>query len=203
MDAEVRVERQHRVYGDLVADQLRAMDAFHRARAATEQAARSRRMTRELRMDLARRRDVVRRQHEALVRRADEHLRASGDLLYSSTDRRAVVAHPDEWFSGRLTRRLEEQGVRVLSRVDCGAEAMGIALAEQADVVLVGDRLQMVCPQDVVRQLKPLVPHTVLAAQVPSAADIPSLLDAGAEAVFSRRMPPEQVADELVRLISV
>lgn len=203
MDDQIRVERQRRPYGDVVADQLRAMDAFHRARAATEQAPKSKRMTREMRMDLARRRNVVRRQHEALVRRTDEQLRASCDLLYSSTDRCAVIDHAEAWFSGRLERRLEEQGVRVLARVDCGAQAVGVAVAEQADVLLVGDRLQMVCTQDVVRQLKPLAPHTVLAAQVPYADDIPSLLDAGAEAVFSRRLPPEEVADELARLIAV
>lgn len=205
MEDQIRAERQRRAYGDVVADQLRAMDAFHRsrARAAAEQAAESRRMTGQMRMDLARRRDVLRRQHEALVRRTDEQLRASCDLLYSSIDRRAVVAHADPWFFGRLARRLEEQGVRVLARVDCGAQAVGVAVAEQADVLLVGDRLQRVCAQDVVRQLKPLAPHTVLAAQAPDADAIPSLLDAGAEAVFSRRLPPEEVADELARLVVV
>jgi hypothetical protein len=187
---------------DVVADQLSAIDAFNRARAATEQAAHATQLTREMRMDNSRRLEVVRRQHRSLVARADEQLRQSSGLLYSSADRRAVVAHANDWFSKKLAGRLEEEGVRVLARVPCGADAVGVAVAEQVDVILVGEKLEMVSGEEVVREVTALAPHTLLAAQVPSAQRAPALLEAGASEIFTREVPPGDVAGRLAELVA-
>ena len=58
--------------------------------------------SREARLDAARRLDVVRRQHAAIVARTDASLRASREALAGQP--RAVVVHRNDWFSRRARR---------------------------------------------------------------------------------------------------
>jgi hypothetical protein len=188
---------------DVVADQLHAIDSFHRARAASKRTKQSARLPRETGMDAARRREVLRRQQDALVARCDYHLRHSVDILRSTALKRAVLAHRQPWFTGQLAVELESRGILVLEELRCGARTLGVAVAEQADILFLGDTLEMVPGIDVLTAARQLAPHTVVAVQAEDGADVQRLLHAGAAAVFTRRAAPPEVADELARLITV
>jgi len=186
---------------DLAAQQLRAVERFHRARHMCEEAVAAAARSRELRMDSARSMEVLRRQHAALVDRAHEQLRATGHLLRTTVERRVVLAHRNEWLAGVVVRALEDRGVHVVARTDNGADAVGLAVAEQPDLVLVEDTLAMLAGVEVVREVRRFCPDTVVAAQVAHGDRVGQLLDAGATTVFTRRSSPQEIAQSLVRLV--
>ena len=186
---------------DLAAQQLKAVERFHRARRMREEAAAAAARSRELRMDSARSLEVLRRQHDAVVARADAQLRASGGLLRSTVERRIVVAHRDDWLARRLEQTLEDHGVRVVARTDNGADAVGLVVAEQPDLVLVEDTLAMLPGVEVVREVRQFSPDTLVAAQAAHGGRVGQLLDAGAATVFTRQVPPHEVARSLLRLV--
>lgn len=186
---------------DVVAEQLAAIEMFNRARAAAESAERAQARTREARMDAERRLEVLRRQHEAIVVQTDRQLRMSAGLLRTSVEPRIVIAHRNEWFTGKLEGLLTEQGVRVAARLDNGADAIGAALCEQPELVLVEDKLAMVPGEDVVREIRRYCPTTVIAAHVDYSDRVGSLLEAGASAVYTRQVPPSDVAEALLELV--
>jgi CheY-like chemotaxis protein len=185
----------------LAEQQLRAVELFHRTRQVREQAAGDAARSRELRMDAARSIEVLRRQHDALVSRADEHLRASGRLLRSTAERRVVLAHRNDWLVRTVTQALEDRGVRIVAHTDNGADAVGLVVAEQPDLVLVEDTLAMVAGLEVVREIRRFAPDTVVAAQVAHGSRAEQLLDAGATAVFTRQMTPRSIAQAVLELV--
>lgn len=187
---------------DLVAQQLRAIERFNCARHAREQAAADRSRTREMRLDASRSMQVLRRQHDALVARADAQLRASGDALHSTRERRAVLAHRSGWFLREVARVLEDRGVSVVAQVDNGADAVGLLVAEQPDLVLVEDALAMARGDDVVREAREFAPGTLVGVHVGSDDRVRPLLEAGAAAVFPRLTRPQEVADQVLRLLA-
>ena len=154
-------------------------------------------------MDAARRLEVLRREHDALVARAHEQLRSSGSLLHGSAERRVVIAHRSEWFVSKVAAVLEDHGLAVVARLDNGADVVGLAVAEQPDLVLVEDTLAMVPGEQVVREVREFCPGTILAAQVPYADRIGPLLEAGAATVFTRSVPPKDVAAGLLVQLAV
>ncbi len=187
---------------DLAAQQLQAISRFNDARRAAEQAAAAVARSRERRRDVSRSLEVLRREHEAVVARAHEQLRLTGDLLRATAQRRVVLAHRNEWFAGKLTCALQDHRVEVIARVDNGADAVGIAVAEQPDLLLVEDTLAMVPGEQVVRDVRTYCPSAVVAAQVAYGDRIGALLEAGASPVFTRRIPPADVASELIAALS-
>ncbi len=186
---------------DLAAQQLRAVERFNRSRRMREEAAAAAARSRELRMDAARSLEVLRRQHDAVVARADAQLRASGQLLRSTVERRVVVAHRSDWLVRRLQQTLEDRGVLVVARTDNGADAVGLVVAEQPDLVLVEDTLAMLPGTEVVREVRQFSPDTLVAAQAAHGGRVGELLDAGATTVFTRQVPPHEVARSLLRLV--
>jgi len=54
--------------------------------------------------------------------------------------------------------------------------------------------LPMLSGVDVVREVRAYAPGTVVAAQVAYDEDVAEMLDAGARAVYTRRVPPAEVA---------
>lgn len=187
---------------EVAAQQLLAIDRFNTARQTAAQAAAAAGRSRELRMDASRQLEVVRRQHEALISRAHEQLRVSGALLHGTAARRAVLAHRSEWFLDKLAHQLQDAGIGVVARVDNGADAIGLAVAEQPDLLLVEDTLAMVSGEQVVREVRQYSPDTVIAAQVDHGGRVDPFLDAGAASVFTRRVPPGEIATELRALLS-
>lgn len=188
---------------DLAAQQLRGMADFHAARRLRQQAASAAADSRELRMDAARSLEVLGRQHDALVARSHEQLRASGGLMRSTADRRVVLAHRNDWLVRKLTRALEDRGVHVVARTENGADAVGLIVAEQPDLVLVEDALAMLGGLEVVREVRQFSPDTVVTAQAAYGNRVGPLLDAGATSVFTRQLPPDDVARALLQLIGL
>ena len=186
---------------DLAAQQVRAIERFNRARHLREEAAAAAARSREMRMDAARSLEVLRRQHDALVSRAHEQLAASGLLLRAVAQRRAVLAHRDDWFFRKLAQALEDHGVHVVAGTDNGADAVGLIVAEQPDLVLIEDTLSMVAGVEVIREVRRFSPKTVVTAQAAYGDRVGQLLDAGATTVFTRQIPPHDVALSLLRLV--
>ena len=185
---------------DLGVLQVQAVDHFN-AYLRETQAAADAPTSREARMDAARLRDVLRRQHDALVAHCDQQLAATAQPALALAERRIVIAHRNEWFVGKVAQALEEGGLRVAASLQNGADAIGVAVAEQPDLVLVEDALPMATGAQVVRQVRRFSPGTVVAAQVAYADGMGPLLDAGAEAVFVRSVPPADVAARLLELL--
>lgn len=152
-------------------------------------------------MDSARQLDVVRRQHEALVSRAHEQLRRSDELLRGTAARRAVLAHRNEWFGGKVAQMIEDHGIAVVARIDNGSDAIGVAVAEQPDLLLVEDTLAMVPGEQVVREVREYSPETLITAHVGHRDRVGLFLDGGAAHVFTRRVPPVDVVNGMARLI--
>ena len=187
---------------DVLGQQLAAIDRFNQslemARAAAAVAT-----SREMRMDMGRRMDVLRRQQEAVIAHAHEQLHATGGLLRATARQRVVLAHRNEWYLDRVSAGLRDRGVRVVARVNNGADAMGVALCEQPDVVLVEETLAMVPGEQVVRELRVLCPSARIVAQCAYGDRVGALLEAGASAAYARRVPPADVVEAMHRLIAV
>jgi ActR/RegA family two-component response regulator len=187
---------------ELAALQLRAIDTWNRARRMAEEAAAAGAKSREMRMDLDRRVEVLRAQHHAIVARTEQSLERSVHVMRRTAPRRAVVAHRNEWFVNKLCGDLTRRGIEVVGRFDNGAEAVGVAVAEQPDLVVVEDRLAMVSGEDVVREVRQYVPTSLIAAQVAYEDRIAVMLEAGADTAYARRVPPADVSLDLVRLLT-
>jgi hypothetical protein len=200
-DGTDALTRRPRSQLDLAAQQLEAIARFNDDRRGAEAAAAAIARSRELRMDVARSLEVLRRKHEAVVGRADEQLRVTG-LLLGTAERRVVLAHRNGWFVDKVAAAMQDQGVLVIACVDNGADAVGIAVAEQPDLLLVEDTLAMVPGEQVVREVRGYCPQTVVAAQVAHGDRVGALLEAGAATVFTRRVPPGEAARALLELLA-
>ena len=185
---------------DLARQQLEAIDRWHVARRASESAAATSTASREARMDLARRMDVIRAEHRAIVERTDAHLRTSVELLQRTAPRRAILVHRNEWFTAKVRDDLIGRSIVVVASLTNGAEAVGAVVAEQPDLLLVEDSLPMLSGEDVVREVRRYAPGTRIAAQVAHDARIAQMLEAGADTVCTRRVPPVDVARGLAEL---
>jgi CheY-like chemotaxis protein len=183
---------------DLARRQLDGINVWHRQRRAQELAALSAR-TREQRLDRTRRMAVLCEEHRAIVAATEAQLRASRLLLPQTP--RAVVAHRDDWFAGKLCERLEAFGVTVVGSPHNGAEAVGVVVAEQPDLVLVEDVLPMLSGADVVREVLTCAPRTLVAALVAHDDGVGPMIEAGALAAFVRRVPPADVVQGLLALL--
>jgi DNA-binding NarL/FixJ family response regulator len=110
-----------------------------------------------------------------------------------------VLAHRSQWFLAKVTSALEAAGLTVVARLSNGADAVGVAVAEQPDLLPVEDNLCIVTGEEVVREVRRFSPHTAVAAQVPYGDSVGRLLDAGAVSVFTRQVPPADVAHALLQ----
>ena len=195
--------RRSRSELDLAAQQLQAITRFNTARRMAEQAAAAVARSRELRMDVTRSLEVLRREHDAVVARAHEQLRLTGVLLHGTSERRVVIAHRNEWFAGKVAHALHDHGLLVVAQVDNGADAIGIAVAEQPDLLVVEDTLAMVPGEQVVRDVRAYCPQTAVAAQVAYGDRVGALMEAGAGAVFTRQVPPLDAVRSMLALLEV
>ncbi|MCW2778968.1 MAG: hypothetical protein JWN17_2693 [Frankiales bacterium] len=188
---------------DLARRQLEAVEAYNASRRQSEEALAATVRSREMRMDSARRLEVLRREHDALVQRSHEQLALTGGLLRSAGSPRVVVAHRNAWFVDRVSSGLADRGLQVVARVDNGAETVGLVVAEQPDLLLVEDTLAMVPGEQVVARLRTLCPDLLIAAHVAHGDQVDLFLRAGAAGVFTRRVPPADVAASIVDLLGV
>ena len=183
---------------DLLKAQLAAVDAWNDARRDAEAQAEVGAVSREMRLDLGRRLEARRREHLALVARAEQQLRETGGALSAAARRRAVLAHRNAWLRDSVAKRLEELGVCVVGAFGDGAEAAGTVVVEQPDLVLVEDRLPTVSGLELVQRIRAFSPRTVIGVQCLDEGGVPTFVRAGAEPVFTRRVPPTDIAEHLV-----
>jgi CheY-like chemotaxis protein len=182
--------------------QNRAVRVYAAALELRAQAATAAVRNRQAGVAARRRIDVLRRQHQALMGRAAERLvdarrtSATGGRVPT----RVVVAHRDGRFVADLQAELAKLGHLVVASTDNGADAIGITVAEQPDVLLVDDSLLMLSGEQVVRDVRVYSPGALVAAQVPDSSRVQRLLEAGARAVFPETVPAVDVARELVVL---
>lgn len=195
-----RADRHRSSEWELAARQLRAIAAFHHARAIAAWAAAAGERSREMREQDARRLEVLRRKHEAVIGRAHEQLRLSGVRRPTpATGSRIVLAGPRAHDGCGST--LEEHGLHVVARVDNGADAVGIAVVEQPDVVVVGDPLAMVATDEVVRDVRRYSPDTTVVAVATTHERARACADAGATLVLTGEVPAGELVGRLLRLV--
>ena len=186
---------------DLAAQQLQAIARFNDARRMAEAAAGAVARSREMRMDVTRSLEVLRREHDAVVGRAHEQLRVTGSMLRGTSGRRVVIAHRNDWYVGKVTHAMQDHGLVVVARVDNGADAVGIAVAEQPDLLVVEDTLAMVPGEQVVRDVRSYCPQTLIAAQAAHGDRVGALLQAGAVAFFTRQLSPVEAVQSMLDLL--
>jgi hypothetical protein len=193
--------RRRRSATDVLLDQLRGIEAWtrvHSVRAFDADEAGSR----ESRLDLARRRDVVMRQRQALLGWTERQLRESDRMLRSLPATRVVIAHRHDWFKGKLTGGLQAGGATVVADLENGADALGVVIAEQPDFLVVQDRLPMVSGLDLTGEVCRYAPSTVVVVQVTNDWEVGPFLDAGAATVYNRRTPPADIVSEILAAVA-
>lgn len=85
--------------------------------------------------------------------------------------------------------------------MDNGADAIGVGLCEQPDLILVEDALAMVPGPEVIAQLRALCPATTAVAHCDYPNRVDVLRKAGAHAAHTRRVPAGEVAAAMVELL--
>ena len=180
-------------------DNLRAWQEMAQAQQALDLAAISS-AGREQRLDARRRLEGLQRAQAALLARADVAIRGSQELLAGPRPALAVIAHRNEWLRNKIALALAAEGAEVLAVVEDGSDALGIVVAEQPDVLLVEDRLPTMSGVEVVQHVRRFAPHTLIATQVEGTLPR-DMLAAGASAVFSRRIPPALIAEQVAQYL--
>lgn len=191
---------RRRSNADVLLDQLRGVEAWtreHIGRAVEVDDA----VSRESRLDLARRRDVVMRQRQALFGWTERQLRES-DRMLSFGATRVAIAHRHDWFKGKLASGLQAGGARVVADLENGADALGVVIAEQPDFLILEDRLPMLSGLELTGEVCRYAPGTVVVVQVTNSWETGAFLEAGATAVYTRRTPPADIAAELLEAVA-
>lgn len=178
----------------LLSDQLEALDAWNDARREAERAVAEVGTNREAMLDARRRAVALRTETEALLARSAAQLGSSGDLMLAFARPRALVVHRQEWLCGKVASALEAGGAEVLGVLGDGAQAVGWAVADQPDLLLLEEMLPTLPGREVVRKVRQFSPGTVIAVQVGYEAAVQPMLDAGAHLAVPRRVPPADLA---------
>lgn len=186
--------------GLLVHRQVEAIDAWNAARLDRQRTVRAQATSREARMDAERRVDVLARVHEAVVARTELALGRQPEPM-PGPGVRAVIAHRHAWFVAALSEALTAHGVRVVVTCGNGADALGVTIAEQPELLVAGDRLTMMTGAQLLAEAALFAPYTIRAAQVADGDGVGAMLDAGAQEVLTRKVPPADVASALAALL--
>lgn len=197
---------EHRVWGPrhqaaLLHDQITALNAWRGLRDPALAPPRPSGFgAREHRQDAGRVAAARERERRALLAALDRQLRAHG-LPGGHRGPRVVLAHRDRWSRGALSSALEAEGCELVAALDDGADAVGTAVAEQPDVLLVEERLPTVPVEEVLQVCRALLPAAVLAVEARSGESTGRLLDAGAHAVVSRAVGPQGAARQVLQCL--
>jgi hypothetical protein len=181
--------------------QLAAVDAWNSARPGRERAILAGRGSRQQGADADRRLFALRRTHGAIVGCAARALAGQTSPMPTFAPVRAVLAHRDDCFAGRLAHELEAPGVAVTVVAD-GAEAAGTAVAEQPELLLVEETLTTLPGRDVVIEAARFCPAPRILARVAGGERVGGMLDAGARTAVVRQVPPAGVAEEATALLA-
>ncbi len=179
--------------------QSEALERWTAMRAAREQTLRAMVSSRESRMDADRRLTILDRTDRAVHRTSSNGSHRAAPATAHMT---AVIAHRHDWFVGKVADALAEHGMAVVAACNNGADALGTIIAEQPDLVLVGDALAMLTSEELIAEVALLAPQTVVAAQVGHGDQVGRMLDAGARTAFARQVLPAEVARALAHSLT-
>ena len=165
---------------ELVEAQLTGIERWNQARRTRLDAANGAGPLRDQRTLTSRRTEALRRQTEAMRRRTELSLQASENLL-SRTRTVVVVAHRQEWTRRALlgafrSRRPEADVVEVVD----GAEAVGVVVAEQPDLLVLSALLPLMNATEVLPEVRAYSPRTLVVAQAGSLTELEQLQETGA-----------------------
>lgn len=178
-----------------VVRQITAIDAWTATRRQREHDLRTASLSRAGRLDADRHIAVLRRTHDAIKGRCAAGLEHDGGPF--RTGPTAVIAHRHVWFAEKVAMELADQGVTVLVTTDNGAEALGVVVAEQPDLLLAGERLAMLTGTHLLADARSFAPQTLRALQPVE----DHVADRGAaDAVYPRHHAPRAVAASLVSM---
>jgi hypothetical protein len=187
----------------LLLRQVEGIDAWNRARQSRERALRSGPVSRQDRLHAARRIDMLAHAHATVLARASSDLAEQPTPLAGVVGRRAVVAHRQLWFTDKLSQGLDAGGVDVIGVSDNGAEALGVVVAEQPNLLVLGDALVMLTAVELLSEVALFAPATLRAVQVSNSNGVGLMLDAGAHSVSTQQVPPQEMADHLLALLEL
>lgn len=185
--------------GDRVERQIRAMAAFQRHAEVMQRLEAQEVASREMRRDARHRLEALRRTQQMLVRRTESLVDESQELLRQRPPL-ALVVHRNEWMRQKVAQGLRDRGIEVLPLCEDGADGLGMAIADQPDLVVLEDRLSSLSGLELVGGLLEYC-DALVAAQVAHDDEVGPMLEAGASAVFTRRVPPAVVVDEVHALL--
>lgn len=158
--------------------------------------------SREDRLDLARVETAREAVRQTVRARAEAHLAETGVApLRTGLVPRALLAHRHDWIRGRTAACLAGLGISVIGETISGAEALGRVIVDQPDLLLVEDSLPLVSGREVVASARRYAPETRIVAYVSTDGMVGPLLEAGADLVHTRRVPPADVAYSLAGLV--
>lgn len=186
----------------LLQAQLEGMELWHVARRSAEESLARPQLSREARLDVARRLEVRRREFDALVGSIDAAMADRPRPLPAELQPRAVVAHRQPWLADKLAAELSDRGMDVVHVGDNGADVVGACVAEQPGLVVVHELLGMRTGGEVVHEIRQFCPHSLIAGYVSRGSAVAALLEAGATCVFTQRMPLGDVVDQLVARVT-
>lgn len=187
----------------LLLRQMHAIDSWNLARQARERVLRAGRVSRQDQLEARRRSDTLAHAHATLLARASSDLAKQPTSLGPAIRRRAFIAHRHPWFADRLSQALSTRGVQVVGASENGAEALGVVVAEQPDLVVMGDALVMLSGAELLGELALFAPATARVVQVANGNDVGLMLDAGAHSVFTQQVPPPEAAEQLLALLEL
>lgn len=194
--------RRHGLPGSAPAERIvrevEAVDAWIRARRHREHTLHVQARSREARMIATREIEALDCTHEAIKRQCDAGLEVELEPLRTAGPT-AVIAHRHAWFLDKLSLLLAERGIEVLVATDNGAQALGAVIAGQPDLLLVSDRIAMICGRVLLAETRRYAPGARLAAQAADAQEADAL-HAAADMVLLRQHAPDVIADALVAL---
>ena len=196
-DLRVVVPRQTRsaTCADRIVRQVLAIDGWNTARRERQRLLQAGPASRAAKEAAARQADMLRRTQQAIESHAARELaRALGPLLLPTAT--AVVAHRHPWYADEVARLLKERGVTVVGCTDNGADALGVIVAEQPDIVLIGDRLAMMTGEVLLQEARVVAPCSRQVIQTSSEQAAERLREQVASVFFGNR-PASQVADTL------
>lgn len=184
----------------LLHDQLTGLSAWHGYLRTWQGAELLQHKVREVKLDGRRRCQARQRAHDALLAQVDTSAADPG-LDRRRVAARAVLVLRQPWLRDRVSRGLQQSGVQVLAQLEDGADALGVVVAEQPDLVLLEQALPSLPGRELIGAVRGLAPRTLVAAQVHADRDVAGLLEVGAAAVFTRRVPPADLTGALTALL--
>ncbi len=180
----------------LIVAQLAGLESWQRAHASFPAPCGT---AKEIRLDEERVRAARRRQQETLQARAAMSLAAAPPPVASTDQLRAVVIHPHVYQRRTLVKALTSDGrCVVIADASDGAAAVGLAVIEQPDLVLLSQQMTYMTGFEAAPEIRRYAPRTTIAMQVAGSEYFDVALAAGAHAVFSVGTPLPRLVAEVV-----